>query len=279
MKVKKGRFIPRDDGTRILELVGMATTETRSVSVAKLVAPPGWSEAPQTPEYDEVVVVLEGTLTVICDGVRERIAAGEVGLYPKGRRLTYKNAGRSPCEYLSVCTPAYLPELAHLETTEPSPEPSAVLVEARHPKGKAQSAKVAKKARAFLSRLAITGRELSILLVGDEEIRALNRQWRRKNKPTDVLSFPAGDLPRGVPGPKPMGDVVISLDTAARVAKEEGRTVDAEVDRYLAHGILHLMGLDHERSAQEAQRMAQLESWLLDAPGLIPKKARKGRRT
>lgn len=270
MKLKKARLIPREDGKRIEEWVGNANTGTRSVSVARMLAPPGWKEAAQTPEFDEVVVVLKGALTVLVGGKREKIAAGEVGLYPKGSRVEYRNDARSACEYFSICAPAFMPELAHMETEEPSPEPSSVLVESRHPKGKSFTRKVTRDARRFLQRLAITGQELSVLLVGDEEIRDINRTWRRKNKATDVLSFPAGDFPKGAPGPRPLGDVVISLDTALRVAKEEGRSVDDEVARYLAHGILHLMGLDHERSVKEAKRMAALEQWLLEGPGLIP---------
>lgn len=269
MKLKKPKRIPRDDGKRIEEWVGNATTGTKAVSVARMLAPPGWKEAAQTPEFDEVIVVLKGTLTVVVNGKRERISEGEVGVYPKGTRVLYRNDARGACDYWSICAPAFLPQLAHMETEEPSPEPSRVLIDARHRKGKALSKRVSKDALRFLERLAITGQELSVLLVGDEEIRSLNRAWRRKDKATDVLSFPAGDFPKGAPGPRPLGDVVISLDTAARVAKEEGRAIEQEVARYLAHGILHLMGLDHERSAKEAKRMASLEQWLLEGPGLI----------
>ena len=87
-------------------------------------------------------------------------------------------------------------------------------------------------------------------------MRRLNRAWRGKDRPTDVLSFPAGG-----PGAL-LGDIVISLDTARRAAKEEGRGVGAELDRYLAHGLLHLLGHDHERPA-DARRMAEAEDALV----------------
>ena len=87
-------------------------------------------------------------------------------------------------------------------------------------------------------------------------MRRLNRAWRGKDHPTDVLSFPAGG-----PGAL-LGDIVISLDTAQRAAREEGRRVGAELDRYLAHGLLHLLGHDHERPA-DARRMAEAEDALV----------------
>jgi probable rRNA maturation factor len=114
--------------------------------------------------------------------------------------------------------------------------------------------------------------ELSVLLVGDRRMRALNRSWRGKDAATDVLSFPLSDPP-GV-GPL-LGDVVISLDTAARRAREEGRPVARELDRYLAHGILHLLGFDHERPA-DARRMAEREAELARSEGLVGAALREG---
>ncbi|MBX5482336.1 MAG: rRNA maturation RNase YbeY [Myxococcaceae bacterium] len=126
-----------------------------------------------------------------------------------------------------------------------------------------------REARRFLSKLELEDVELSISLVGDRAIRRLNRIWRHKDKATDVLSFPAGELPRGVPGPKPLGDVVISLDTAHRAARAYERTVEDELRRYLAHGLLHLLGYDHEQSAAAARKMAKLEAHLLGETGMI----------
>ncbi len=125
-----------------------------------------------------------------------------------------------------------------------------------------------RKARAFLKLLRQEGRELSVALVNDADIRQLNHDFRHKDKATDVLSFPAGDGPLGVEQPL-LGDVIISLDTARRVAKELGVSVEDELDRYLAHGILHLLGHDHQRRADRV-KMARLEEKLLGRTGLIP---------
>jgi rRNA maturation RNase YbeY len=101
--------------------------------------------------------------------------------------------------------------------------------------------------------------ELSLALVGNPEIRKLNAQYRARDYPTDVLSFPA---PAEVPLPGPirlLGDVVISLEQARTQAKEHGRTLEEEVATLLIHGIVHLLGYDHERSARDAHIMERLE--------------------
>jgi probable rRNA maturation factor len=130
-----------------------------------------------------------------------------------------------------------------------------------HPRGRAAAARLRRRARAFLAALGREDAELSLVLVGDRGIRRLNRSWRGIDEATDVLSFPLEGGPM-------LGDVVISLDTAARVARAEGRAVAQELDLYLAHGILHLLGHDHHRPA-DARRMAEAEGRLLDARGLV----------
>ena len=147
---------------------------------------------------------------------------------------------------------------------------SRVLVEAAHPGAAALRARVKRRARAFLRRLDVRGAELSVLLVGDAAIRRLNRTWREEDRATDVLSFPAGEPVKGAPGPHPLGDVVISLDTARRAARGGRRALEDEVDRYLAHGILHLLGYDHEKGAREEKRMLTLERSLLGGRGAPP---------
>jgi probable rRNA maturation factor len=104
--------------------------------------------------------------------------------------------------------------------------------------------------------------ELSVLVTGDRAIRRLNREWRRKDKPTDVLSF---EQP---PQTGLLGDVVISLDTARRQAAEGGRPLSEELARLFAHGLLHLVGHDHHEPA-EARRMARAEVELLGRVGLV----------
>ena len=99
--------------------------------------------------------------------------------------------------------------------------------------------------------------ELCLVLVGNAEIRKLNAKFRKKDYPTDVLSFPAGDqLPEGVPI---LGDVVISVEKAKAQSKERRRTLNEELVTLLIHGIVHLLGYDHERSSKDARIMERLE--------------------
>ena len=110
--------------------------------------------------------------------------------------------------------------------------------------------------------------EVSIVLTSDREIHALNLAHRKKNKPTDVLSFPQY-LPREIAGSVrttadtggvSLGDVVISEDTLIKQAKEFVVTANDELNRLLVHGILHLCGYDHEKvPAAAAQRMRRRE--------------------
>ncbi|WP_426730524.1 rRNA maturation RNase YbeY [Myxococcus faecalis] len=268
MRLRKGKVIPRDDGKRIEEFVGAATTGTDSASVARMLAPPGWAEPAQRPEFDEVVLVLKGELTLVIEGRRERIAAGEVGLVPRGKRVVYRNDGKGACDYWSVCAPAFRLERAHMEAPAPPKTENVVTLQVAHPQGKEFGRLLTTWARDYLMRLSLAHCELSLSLVDDRAIRRLNRTWRDKDKATDVLSFPAGDLPKGTPGPRPLGDVVISLDTAKRQAKEYGRPLESEMARYLAHGLLHLLGHDHERP-RDAKRMAALEEELLGERGMV----------
>ena len=102
----------------------------------------------------------------------------------------------------------------------------------------------------MLDYLELSHAELSVLLVGDPAIRVLNRQHRGKDRPTDVLSFPLGDTP-GEGAPRLLGDVVISLPTAARQAKSRKRALFPEARFLLAHGLLHLLGYDHVTKTQK----------------------------
>jgi probable rRNA maturation factor len=114
-------------------------------------------------------------------------------------------------------------------------------------------------ARQQLATLGLV-RELSLALVSDRRMRSLNREWRGKDRPTDVLSFPQHGAS--------LGDVVISLDAARRQAREGGWSLSAELRRLLAHGLLHCLGHDH-RTAQEARRMAAAERRLLGSRGMV----------
>ncbi len=106
--------------------------------------------------------------------------------------------------------------------------------------------------------------ELTVLLAGDGRLRALNRQFRGKNKATDVLSFPADPL-SGV-----AGDLAISVQTAERQAVELGHPLDTELRILILHGVLHLAGLDHEVDAGEmAARETALRARFRLPAGLI----------
>ena len=115
---------------------------------------------------------------------------------------------------------------------------------------------------AILKALERSEAELSIALVGDKEMRPLNTKYRKKNKTTDVLSFPA-DHP-ATAKPVLLGDVIISVEQARRQAKERNHSLKNEMVILLIHGILHLLGYDHEGSPQQAKIMANLEVKLLN---------------
>jgi len=95
--------------------------------------------------------------------------------------------------------------------------------------------------------------ELSILLVDDAVIQTLNASYRGKDKPTDVLSFAMSEGEFGDVNPAILGDVVISVPTAVRQAKRAKREVFDEVTFLLAHGLLHLLGYDHETDEQDRE--------------------------
>ncbi len=136
-------------------------------------------------------------------------------------------------------------------------------------------------AAALLAAIGLGLCELSVLIVDDPAIRALNREFRAKDSPTDVLSF--SQLEEiGQPAPDPqrlantkatiLGDVVISIDTALRQAQEYEVTPAARLRTLMIHGVLHLVGYDHERSPAEARRMFARERAL--AAAMAEKSAR-----
>jgi len=108
------------------------------------------------------------------------------------------------------------------------------------------------------------GRELSVLLVGPARSRSLNRRYRGKDRATNVLSFPPA---AGVPPALLLGDLVICPQVLAREAREQGKAVRAHWMHLVIHGVLHLVGYDHERPA-EARRMERREIRLLRTLGV-----------
>ncbi len=101
--------------------------------------------------------------------------------------------------------------------------------------------------------------EISVVLVDDSEIRKLNRKYRGLNETTDVLSFPLDD--------ELLGDIVISTETAQRQAREYGHSLKRELCFLLTHGLLHILGYDHQ-SPGDKQQMRQKEERILSKFGL-----------
>lgn len=138
----------------------------------------------------------------------------------------------------------------------------------------ALAARCAADGRALMDLLEMTDCELSVVLTDDARIAELNAQWRGKEGPTDVLSFPQGaEVWQGVA----VGDIVISLDTAARQAAEVGHELYDEVVVLLVHGLCHLLGHDHLEPA-EATAMSAQEQALLRALGRVDGLVRRAAR-
>jgi rRNA maturation RNase YbeY len=132
-------------------------------------------------------------------------------------------------------------------------------------------ARLDRLARAILSDVGETSAELGILFVGDQRMRGFNRQYRGKDRTTDVLAFALREAPHS--SARLLGDVLISVPTAARQARQGQRSLDEELTVLLVHGVLHLCGYDHERSEKEARRMHRREQMILQSLARLPKRA------
>ena len=106
--------IPVPGGKVIDELVGAASSGHGALSVAHMQAPAGWTEPFQTPEFMEVTVVVQGTVTVECDGVVHACHAGQVIVTEPGERIRY-GVGPEGAEYYAICLPAFAPDTVHRE--------------------------------------------------------------------------------------------------------------------------------------------------------------------
>ena len=114
--------------------------------------------------------------------------------------------------------------------------------------------------------------EVGLILTGDPEIRRLNRQYRSIDRATDVLAFAMQDEPlflqlstdRAEPYPHLLGDLVISAEAVKRQAQQRGHSVEREMAILIIHGLLHLLGYNHERSLSEARAMRRKEKELLE---------------
>lgn len=140
----------------------------------------------------------------------------------------------------------------------------------RHP---VEVKRLRKLAATTLSVLGFTDSELSVTIIGDRSMRRMNREYRGKDSPTNVLSFAMGEGEFPGLNPQLLGDVVISADTAFREAEEEGISLTERLGFLLLHGILHVTGYDHERSGEaEAKKMERKQRELfalLKREGLV----------
>jgi probable rRNA maturation factor len=125
--------------------------------------------------------------------------------------------------------------------------------------------------RAARSALAAAGRglcgEITIMLADDATLHALNREFRRKDRPTNVLAFPAAGPGPAPQGDQPLGDVVIAFETVAGEARAQGKPLSHHLAHLVVHGILHLLGYIHDRKA-DARRMEAVEIAALAAIGV-----------
>lgn len=111
--------------------------------------------------------------------------------------------------------------------------------------------------------------EISIVLADDAAVHELNRRWRGRDAPTNVLSFASGERPL-------LGDVMLAYETVAREAAEQGKTLADHLAHLVTHGVLHLLGFDHE-APDEAEAMEALERRVLAGIGVAdPYRIRDG---
>jgi probable rRNA maturation factor len=128
-------------------------------------------------------------------------------------------------------------------------------------------------ARAMLSAVQMAEYELSIVLMNDNQIKELNRLYRRKNRPTDVLAFSQREGRYGARAGTLLGDVAVSVPTARRQARARAATLRDELTMLVAHGLLHLLGWDHQTDAAD-RRMRKETERLCAAAGEALRRAR-----
>ncbi len=170
-------------------------------------------------------------------------------------------------------------------TDDPDPEPSslhaakiAIEIRSHSPLWRAglpdAAAVVERAARAALITVQASGSlEVSFLLANDARVRRLNRDFRGQDKPTNVLSFPAGDsetdpaTAHSDTGPQLLGDVVFAFETLEREAEAQSKPLSDHLSHLTVHGVLHLFGYDHG-AASDADRMERLEARVLAGLGI-----------
>lgn len=127
--------------------------------------------------------------------------------------------------------------------------------------------KIISWASSALQALGLKRAEIGLLFVSDRRMKRLQQRYRGRETPTNVLAFPIDAKDPGDGRPHLLGDIVISVETAAKEARAQRRPLEGYLRVLLIHGIVHLSGLDHERSGGEARRMARVEQRLLRRTG------------
>jgi probable rRNA maturation factor len=130
-----------------------------------------------------------------------------------------------------------------------------ILIENRQSSCEISQEKIEQTVRVILDALDCAEAEISILITDDPTIEELNRKYLHRNGPTNVIAFPMREGEFAHLTPQLLGDVVISTDTAAREAKSTAMSIEQRFKELLVHGILHLLGYDHETSGPEARKM------------------------
>ncbi|MBC7950689.1 MAG: rRNA maturation RNase YbeY [Rhodospirillaceae bacterium] len=113
--------------------------------------------------------------------------------------------------------------------------------------------------------------EISVVLADDATVQVLNREWRGKDKPTNVLSFASlddDDAPRPPGAPLLLGDIILAFETCRAEAVEQGKPMAEHLSHLVVHGVLHLLGYDHEEDEIEAEEMERLEAAILARFGI-----------
>ncbi|MBN4054646.1 rRNA maturation RNase YbeY [Nitrospira defluvii] len=139
-----------------------------------------------------------------------------------------------------------------------------ISIQNRQRKFKIDNDQVIEWARQILLMQKMSKGELGLVFVNNRRIQIFNREYRMIDRPTDVLAFPMREGFGGDLHPAFLGDVMISLEMVERDARRYPCEVEAQLLHLIIHGILHLLGYDHTRSALEAKRMARREKWILN---------------
>lgn len=126
-----------------------------------------------------------------------------------------------------------------------------------------RTAVIKKRVGEMMTYLGCAEHELSIVFANNAWMQELNRTYRQRDYPTNVLAFPQTEIASAAPAARLLGDIVVALSVAAREACDAGQTLEERVTYLILHGLLHLLGYDHEGSAAQRRRMDKREQEIL----------------